>query len=182
MNQQLKNELQLMQQEDQRALQELIDSGELGTTEYHPRMKAVHEKKNTRIKEIISHYGWPGFSLVGKEGSKAAWLVVQHAVLDTDFMGKCLPLLQDAINQGEAEGWCLAYLQDRMLTMSGKPQIYGTQHDIDENGIAHPLPIEEPEKVETIRKKVGLEPLSDATRRIQERHNLTVANRRENNG
>jgi len=126
LNQQLKNELQLMQQEDQRVLQELIDSGELGTNNYHPGMKAVHEKNNARIKEIINQYGWPGFSLVGKEGSKAAWLIVQHAVLDTDFMDKCLPLLKDAINQGEAEGWCLAYLQDRILTMSGKPQIYGT--------------------------------------------------------
>jgi hypothetical protein len=182
LNQELKNELQSMQQEDQRVLQELIDSGELGTNDYHPRMKAVHEKNNARIKEIINQYGWPGFSLVGKEGSKAAWLVVQHAVLDTDFMDKCLPLLQNAITQGEAEGWCLAYLQDRVLTMSGKPQKYGTQHDVDENGIAHPLPIEDLEKVETLRKEVGLEPLSDATRRIQERHNITVANRRENNG
>ena len=160
----------------------IIDSGELGTNDYHPRMKAVHEKNNARIKEIINQYGWPGFSLVGKEGSKAAWLIVQHAVLDTDFMDKCLPLLQNAITQGEAEGWCLAYLQDRVLTMSGKPQKYGTQHDIDENGIAYPLPIEDPEKVETLRKEVGLEPLSGATKRIQERHNLTVANRRENNG
>ena len=177
LNQQLKNELQLMQQEDQRVLQELIDSGELGTNNYHPRMKAVHEKNNARIKEIINQYGWPGFSLVGKEGSKAAWLIVQHAVLDTDFMDKCLPLLKDAINQGEAEGWCLAYLQDRILTMSGKPQIYGTQHDIDENGVAYPLPIENPEKVEELRKEIGLESLPEATRRIQERHNTTVSNR-----
>jgi hypothetical protein len=182
LNQELKNELQSMQQEDQRVLQELIDRGELGTNDYHPRMKAVHEKNNARIKEIINQYGWPGFSLVGKEGSKAAWLVVQHAVLDTDFMDKCLSPLQNAITQGEAEGWCLVYLQDRVLTMSGKPQKYGTQHDVDENGIAYPLPIEDPEKVETLRKDVGLEPLSDATRRIQERHNITVANRRENNG
>ncbi len=97
-------------------------------------------------------------------------------------MDKCLLLLQDAIKQGEAESWCMAYLQDRVLTLSGKPQIYGTQHDIDENGIAYPLPIEEPEKVEKLRKEVGLESLSDATRRIQERHDTTVSNRRENSG
>lgn len=165
LNQQLRNELLSMQEEDQRVLQELIDSGELGATEYHPRMKAIHEKNNARIKKIISEYGWPGFSMVGKKGSKAAWLIVQHAVLDTEFMDKCLPLLKETIIQGEAEGWCLAYLQDRGLTMSGKPQIYGTQHDIDENGIAYPLPIEDPEKVEALRKEVGLDSLSDATKR-----------------
>ena len=167
MNHELRNELLAMQEEDQQVLQELIDSGELGTVDYHPRIKVVHEKNNARIKDIISQYGWPSLSTVGKEGSKAAWLIVQHAVLDTAFMEKCLQLLKDAINQGEAEGWCLAYLQDRVLTMSGKPQIYGTQHDIDENGIAYPLPIAEPKKVEALRKEVGIESLSDATKRIQ---------------
>lgn len=177
-NQQLRAELLSMQEEDQRVLQSLIGSGELGTTEYHPEMKAIHEKNNTRIKEIINKYGWTGFSRVGKEGSKAAWLIVQHAVLDTNFMDKCLPLLKEAIDQGEAEGWCFAYLQDRVLTMADKPQIYGTQHDIDANGIAYPLPIEEPEQVEILRKGVGLDSLSDATKRIQEQHNTTVANRK----
>ena len=167
-----------MQEEDQQLLQELVDSGEAGITEYHPGMKAVHEKNNARIKEIINKYGWPGFSVVGKDGSEAAWLVVQHAVLDTEFMNECLPLLKDATIQGEAAGWCLAYLQDRVLTMAGKPQIYGTQHDIDEAGMAYPLPIAEPEKVEALRKEVGLGSLSDATRRIQDRHNTTVANRK----
>ena len=56
LNQQLRDELLFMQEEDQRVLQELIDSGELGVTEYQPRMKAVHEKNNVSIKEIISEY------------------------------------------------------------------------------------------------------------------------------
>ena len=176
-NQQLHNELIAMMEEDQRVLQELVDNGELGTVEYHPRIKVIHEKNNARIKEIINQYGWPGFSLVGKEGSHASWLIVQHAVLDTKFMEKSLSMLKDAINQGEAESWYFAYLQDRVLTMSDKLQIYGTQHDTDENGIVYPLPIKEPEKVEELRKEIGLEPLSEATKRIQERHNETISNR-----
>ena len=177
MNQELKNELQSMQHEDQQVLQELINNGELETTDYHPRMKAVHEKNNARIKEIINQFGWPGFTLVGKEGSKAAWLIVQHAVLDTALMNKCLTLLKNAIIHGEAEEWCFAYLQDRVLTMSGKPQIYGTQHDIDENGIAYPLPIKSPDEVEKLRKEIGLDTLSEATKRIQERHDTAISNR-----
>lgn len=180
MNQALKDELLSMAEEDQRVLQELINSGELGTTEYHPRMRAVHEKNNARIKEIIRQYGWPGISLVGKEGSEASWLIVQHAVLDTEFMDECLSLLKAATVKGEAEGWCIAYLQDRVFTQSGKPQIYGTQHDIDENGVAYPLPMEDPQRVDILRKELGLEPLSEATQRIQERHNATIANRSKN--
>jgi len=163
--------------EDQKVLQELIDSGELGTVEYHPNIKKVHEKNNLRIKDIIAQHGGPGFGSVGRDGAKAAWLIVQHAVLDTEFMNKCIPLLKEAVTHNEAEGWYFAYLQDRVLTMSGKPQIYGTQHDIDADGVAYPLPINEPERVDVLRNEVGLEPLSDATRRIQERHDRTAVNR-----
>jgi hypothetical protein len=180
MNQQLRSELISMHKEDQRILHELIDSGELGEVEYHPRMKALHEQNTIRVKEIIAEFGWPSISLVGKDGSKATWLIVQHAVLDLEFMGHCLSLLKNAVSLNEAEGWCLAYLQDRILTMSGKLQIYGTQHDIDSNDVAFPMPIEEPNRVEELRKEIGLEPLSDATKRIQEQHDLTMINQSKN--
>ncbi|MCP4265519.1 MAG: hypothetical protein GY777_08080 [Candidatus Brocadiaceae bacterium] len=107
-------------------------------------------------------------------------MIVQHAVLDTDFMSKCLPLLKKVISQNEAEGWRLAYLQDRVLTMADKPQIYGTQHDIDKNGVAYRLPIEDPEKVDDLRKSIGLDPLPEVTKAIQEKHDLTESNREDN--
>ncbi|MGA7145632.1 MAG: DUF6624 domain-containing protein [Desulfobacterales bacterium] len=174
MNYKLRQELLEMQEEDQRTLRQLIDAGELQEEKYHPRMRAVHERNNARIKEIVDQYGWPGVSLVGKDGAKAAWLIVQHAVLDTEFMERALPLLKEAVKNSEAEGWCLAYLQDRVLTMADKPQIYGTQHDFDENGTAFPLPIAEPDKVDILRQEMGLEPLSEATKRIQERYRPAV--------
>jgi len=182
LNKELCDELLVMQHEDQKILQELIDSGELGTVEYHPRIKEVHERNNARIKQIISQHGWPGISLVGKEAAEAAWLIVQHAVLDTDFMESCLDLLREAVKQGEAEGRHFAYLQDRVLTMSGKPQIYGTQHDVDKNGIAFPLPIENSVDVDNLRRKMGLGTLAEATTRIQERVNAIHQNRETNRG
>lgn len=177
MDEKLRKELLSMREEDQRVLQELIDNGELGGVEYHPRMMAVHEKNNDRIREIINKHGWPGISIVGKDGSEAAWLVVQHAVLDAEFMKSCLPMIKEAVSLGEAEGWCFAYLQDRVLTMAGMPQIYGTQHDVDENCVVYPMPMQDPEKVDDLRKELGLEPLSAATRRIQERQNTILRNR-----
>lgn len=178
MNEELRDELCLMQHEDQKVLQELVDSGELGMVEYHPRIRAVHERNNARIKQIVKQYGWPGISLVGKEGAEAAWLIVQHAVLDTEFMEICLELLAEAAKNGEAEGMHFAYLQDRVLTMSGRPQIYGTQHDVDEHGIAFPLPIEKPSEVDCLRREMGLGTLTEATSRIQERVNTIRRNRR----
>jgi hypothetical protein len=179
MNDKLRDELISMAKEDSQVLQELIDNGEIGSVEYHPKMKAVHEKNNKRIKEIIREYGWPGTSLVGKDAAKAAWYIVQHAVLDTKFMKFCLPLLKEATKHQQAELFHFAYLQDRVLTMAGKPQIYGTQHDIDKNGMAFPLAIKNPENVDALRKEMGLEPLSEATKRIQERHNTIISNRED---
>ncbi len=66
MNKILKNELISMADEDHRVLQELQESGELGTVEYHPKIKHIHEKNTSKIKEIIKDNGWPGNDLVGK--------------------------------------------------------------------------------------------------------------------
>ena len=77
-------------------------------------------------------------------------------------MNRCLELLQDAINKNDAERWCFAYLKDRTLTMKGKPQIYGTQFDM-ENGKVVPFPIEKIDIVDELRKELGLDSLVDAT-------------------
>ncbi len=180
MNKELRDELLSMQHEDQKILQELIDSGELGTVDYHPRIKEVHERNNARIKQIIKRQGWPTISLVGKEAAEAAWLIVQHAVLDTAFMKSCLALLEEAVRRDEAEGRHFAYLQDRVLNMSGRPQIYGTQHDVDENGTAFPLPIENSAEVDNLRREMGLGTLTEATKRIQERADNIRRNRKVN--
>ena len=180
MDKELSDELLSMQHEDQKTLQELINNGELGTVNYHPRIKEVHERNNKRVKQIIGQHGWPGIGLVSKEAAEAAWLIVQHAVLDTAFMESCLALLREAVKRGEAEGWQFAYLQDRVLTMSGRPQIYGTQHDVDRNGAAFPLPMENPIEVDNLRREMGLGILAEATKRIQERENAVRRNREAN--
>lgn len=177
MNELLRIELLSMAKEDQRILRELHDSGELGTVEYHPRMKKLHERHNQRIKQIIREHHWPGADLVGKDGAEAAWLIVQHAVLDADFMESCVPLLKEAVSNQQAEGRHLAFLQDRVLTMAGKPQVYGTQFDITDDGKAVPKPIKNPERVDELRRELGLETLSGRTRHIQELENQRRENR-----
>ncbi len=165
--------------EDQQVLQEVAESGELGQQEYHPKIKAVHEKNNKRIKSIISTYGWPGFDLVGKDGCEAAWLLVQHSVLDITFMESCIPLLESAVKNEQAEGWQLAFLKDRVLTMSGLPQIYGTQFDITKDGKMFSLPLENPTLVNKLRKEIGLEPIEERLKDMQKRHDALRINKSE---
>lgn len=113
MDQTIADELIVMMKEDQQMLQWLFDSGELPSTSYHPRMKALHERNASRLKEIISSYGWPGITLVGDEAAKAAWLVAQHSVSDPEFMAECVGLLEGAVARKEVAGWQLAFLQDQ---------------------------------------------------------------------
>ena len=165
----LQFELISMTEEDQRVLQELLASGELPSEEYHPIMKAMHEKHTARLKQIIAEHGWPGIALVGKEGAKAAGLIAQHAVSDLDFMARAVELLTEGVAKNDVEGWQLAFLQDRVNTMAGKDQVYGTQFNIDDDGWPIPFPISNPEGVNARRKALGLNSLEERLAEMIER-------------
>lgn len=123
----LRAELIRMAEEDQRVREELLRSDQLPRNRYSEHMAKVHRRNNTRLRELIEKYGWPGKSLVEEDGCKAAWLIAQHAVLDPNLQLDCLSLLEKAVGAGEAPLWQLAYLKDRVLLSENKPQIYGTQ-------------------------------------------------------
>lgn len=176
MNQNLADKLVMMMAEDQLLLQQLFDSGELPSESYHPRMKALHEHNASRLKEIIGSHGWPGISLVGEEAAKAAWLVAQHSVSDPKFMAECVSLLEDAVAREDVAGWQLAFLQDRVCTLSGKPQYYGTQFDIDENGWPTPFPIEKSATVNERRSRLGLGSLEERQEQMAEQERKRRAN------
>ena len=131
---------------------------------YHPEMQAVHEQNAAILAGILETHGWPGMSLVGKDGSEAAWIVAQHAIGLPDFQRRCLVLIEEAAKRGEAPAWQPAYLGDRIRTFEGRPQIYGTQFDWDDQGLMSPLPIEDPDGVDARRATIGLPPLAETTR------------------
>lgn len=180
MNQALRDELLDMRNQDITTRQTLVDRGELEGA-YHPEMKAVHERNNRRIREIVQQHGWPRLSEVSEDGSEAAWLIVQHAVLDPGFQEACIPLLQAAVESGEAHGWQLAYLEDRVLVGQGKRQRFGTQHDIND-GVAFPLPTDEPDTVNERRAALGLWTQEEHTAAIQREHDLIQQNKAQRSG
>ena len=157
-----------MAEADQHMLQQLFESGELPSEEYHPKMRALHDINAAALKEVIGEYGWPGLSLVGPEGAKSACLIAQHAVSDLGFMSECIELLKQAVATQDAEGWQLAFLQDRVLTMSGKDQLYGTQFDVDEDGWPVSFPISEPDTVNQRREALGLNSLEERLAQMRE--------------
>jgi hypothetical protein len=123
------------------------------------KMATVDKKNRTRLKAILAKYGWPGKTLVGKDGAHAAWLLVQHADLDLAFQKKCLKLMK-AAPRGEVEPQDVAYLTDRVLVGEKKKQKYGTQFEAHK-GVLKPRPIEDVANVDKRRAEVGLPPLAE---------------------
>jgi hypothetical protein len=153
-------ELVRMADEDGRVRAELARSGELFDG-YHPRMRAIHDRHGARMVEILDAHGWPGRRLVGDDGARAAWLVVQHAIAHPVLQRRALRLLHGA-PAGDVLPQEIAMLEDRILTFEGRSQRYGTQFDWDDRGELNPLPIDDPSGVDERRRAVGLPPLAEA--------------------
>jgi len=170
-NQQLHDELIKMADEDQQLLAKLSNSGALLNYKdsVHPQLKKVFERNTKRAKEIIAKNGWPTIKSVGEKGSTAMWLIVQHSVLDQKFMQSCVTILEKVVKNDGAKGWQLAFLQDRVNTMAGKEQIYGTQFNSDDDGWPISFPISNPEGVNARRKALGLNSLEERLQEMIER-------------
>jgi len=113
-----------------------------------------------KVKPIIDTYGWPGKEVVGQEGSRALFLVIQHADLATQE--KYLPVLREAVKNGKARPSDLALLEDRVLTRNGKPQIYGSQvRQNYQTGKNEFFPIEDIPNVNKRRASAGLSSLEE---------------------
>lgn len=93
---------------------------------------------------------------------------MQHAYADPDFMKECLALMKQA-GEGEVNPANIAFLEDRILTMDDKPQIYGTQFRTIK-GVTEPFPIEDPEHVDERRASVGLDTFAENEARIKAMH------------
>lgn len=141
---------------------ELIQRGELGER-YNEEMRALHNKNARVLNEIIESIEYPTVTKVGKEGSEAAWLVIQHAIEQPQFMKKCAQLLQIAVHENEADPKSLAYLTDRIAVFEGKPQSYGTQFDWDENGNLSANAFGDLIEVNKRRKALGLNTIEEQT-------------------
>ena len=103
--------------------------------------------------------------MVGEDGAHAAWLLAQHADRDPAFQRRCLDLISEAAEAGEASLAELAYLTDRVLLAEGQPQEYGTQMEGREEGWA-PRRLRDPANVDERRAAMSLGPLSEYVARM----------------
>lgn len=117
-------------------------------------MGDIDAVNTARMKEIVAEYGWPTKSLVGEDGARSAWLLVQHADGDPAFQLQCLELME-ATPPGEVSPVDVAYLTDRVLVNEDKKQLYGTQFWMV-GGKMVPRPIEDEAGLAARRAELGM--------------------------
>lgn len=158
-NSALRDELLRMEVDDQAARV----SAPKNPTEIQALM-AMDARHTSRMKEIVAAYGWPGYSIVGKDASSAAWLLVQHADSDPEFQRRILTLIEPLVKSGEVKASHYAYLWDR----THEPQRYGTQGRCVANGRWEPLEIETPSELDTRRTSLGMPTMAEYVKIVSE--------------
>lgn len=155
-----------LQKADLELRDKLIQNGQLSDG-YNKEMEALHNRNAEILNKIIDKIGYPTVDKVGKEANEATWLVIQHSIGQPEFMKKCAVLLEKAVNENQGNAKQSAYLTDRIAVFEGRPQLYGTQFDWDENGEMNPNSFDDLESVNQRRETIGLNLVEEQTEIIR---------------
>lgn len=161
-NLRLRKELLTLVEQDQKIRNDMIRSGV-----DHPdktimaRMHALDSQNAARMRSIIKKVGWPGADLVGRDGTEAAFTLVQHA--SHSLQKELLPLVKKKFKAGILPGPNYALFLDRVLVEDGKPQVYGLKAKPFAEWNGEPLlyPIADEANVDKRRTEVGLSSLAE---------------------
>lgn len=114
------------------------------------------------LKEIFDKYGFPNYDLVGQDGSKKFWLLVQHQDAHPEFQDSVLSKMKIEVDAKKASGEKYAYLLDRVKINTGRLQVYGTQLTFNEDHTSYiPLPVIDPDNLNERRRSMGLSSIEE---------------------
>lgn len=132
---------------------------------------SIYKTHQHRAKKILDKYGFVGYDLAGKEGSRNFWLIVQHSDHNLDFQKEVLQKMKTEVRKGNANSKDFGLLVDRVKLNSGEKQIYGTQVGYNpETGQAFSKNLSDSINVNSRRKSIGLEPLEEYLNRMSRMH------------
>lgn len=164
-NQDLVNELKKMGEVDQLAARNATPSENyqhLDLEQWQDFKDSVYRSHQKRLAEILQEYGYPGFDLVGKDGSSDYWMMVQHSDHNPDFQKEVLGKMKIEIGKENADPLEYGLLVDRVNINTGKAQLYGTQVEYDfDIARAFPKNLADSANVNKRRKSLGMEPLEE---------------------
>lgn len=139
----------------------------LPAARYYVLQNRVDEENTDALKAVVDRIGWPTAKLVGEEAAQAAFLIAQHADHDRTFQRRALNLLEGAYAQGDVSGRPVAMLTDRLRVAEGRPQVYGTQAKMTQDGIAL-APVDNENSLDVRRDTMGLPPINQYIEQLKE--------------
>ena len=149
--------------EDQRwrhVSRELKNSGKADSmqlSQAYEMMRRTDSLNHLILIKIVDQHGFPDSDKVGTEGTHIFWLLMQHQDAHPDFQERVLKMMEVAVRQNKASGKDYAYLLDRVLVNTEKPQVYGTQMTLNSTETSfEPKPCIDPEHLDERRASVGL--------------------------
>ena len=117
------------------------------------------------VKKILDTRGWLGSDVIGEQGNKTLFLVIQHSDLETQL--NYLPMIREAVKLGNIKRIDFALFADRLAMRQGKRQIYGSQIKADyDTGEYFVWPIIDPENVNKRRAELGLGPIEEYVKKV----------------
>ena len=116
------------------------------------------------LEGVLQEAGWLDQERFGLKTSGNAVVLVKHSGV-LPLMEAILPFMEkDARGFGEV----FAILYDAVKLQTGEKQRYGTQLGDDKDGKPMVLPMEDPVRVDELRKQIGLPPLADYLKQASE--------------
>lgn len=170
-NEALRRELLEMRNADQAIRHKLIAAG-MQDRRLVKEQDRIDARNTARLRVIFKQHGFPGFSLVGRDGASAAHTIVSHSP-SLELKREALVLIEKAIEKGELPPVAIANLTDKVLKADGKPQRYGTVFDMID-GVMVMGEVEDPARLDERRAKLGMEPIAEYAKGLGEMYKMPV--------
>jgi hypothetical protein len=157
----LRDQLLAMVRDDQAVRNQFIGPGKPALDQNpdgQAHVQQVDDRNLAALYKLIADYGLPTRALVGADGMKAFWLLVQHASTDLTLQKRVLGVI--ATGDSGIPPDQVALLDDRIAVAEGRPQKYGSQFHF-EGGELVPSPIDDETHLDQRRAQMGLPPFSD---------------------
>ena len=172
-NNDLRTELLAMRDRDQKARNDCpTDNTEAQLKCYAQVGETIDKAHTQRLDEIVKRDGVPTAKMVGADGVRAFFLVLQHSP-SLELKKKSAKGIKKAFEAKVLPAQDYAAFTDRLLANRGKRQVYGSNFDFKDGKLVM-SPVKDRRKLDARRKKLGLSPIAEYARVLKEMYNMEV--------
>lgn len=131
--------------------------------------KEIDKINTMRLKKLLklAKKEWFTITEFSEFSDSNAWLIIQHA--EPEVEKEFLPIIEKYALAGESNKAHWAMLYDRVAMYENRPQKYGSQFRNSEDNSCYELyPVEDRENLDKLRATVGLKPISENAKEMEE--------------